>query len=416
METGYLNKYFTGVVIKKLSVVETDSKASHQHEYNAKKPMDELFGIEVSRREYKARFLYLNDLETISAEGKMTWYDARSNHPTRTEWRFYFQTTEVSKRSMAGDSLFICKKTDDTLLVIIARENSTSERQLYWLFGFSGIDTEQKGFVTRFELNLNNEQLEFVAANVLEEIGIVYENESVKKLLEPMLNKFAGKFPSTRDFSDFARETVKDVDPLLNPDDALVKWINREEMLFKVMEEHLIKEQLEKGFFKNEEVDVDSFIRFSLSVQNRRKSRAGLSLENHIEALLQRQGILYTHTPVTENKAKPDFIFPCIEAYRDEQYEENYLTMLGAKSTCKDRWRQVLSEADRISRKHLLTLEPSISTNQTDEMIAKNLQLVVPQPIHETYTEEQRVWLFDVDQFIDEVKEKQRFYIRRQGA
>jgi len=90
--------------------------------------------------------------------------------------------------------------------------------------------------------------------------------------------------------------------------------------------------------------------------------------------------------------------------------------MLGAKSTCKDRWRQVLSEADRISRKHLLTLEPSISTNQTDEMIAKNLQLVVPQPIHETYTEEQRVWLFDVDQFIDEVKEKQRFYIRRQGA
>ena len=161
---------------------------------------------------------------------------------------------------------------------------------------------------------------------------------------------------------------------------------------------------------------MDSFIRFSLSVQTRRKSRAGLSLENHIEALLQRQGILYTHTPVTENKAKPDFIFPCIEAYRDEQYEENYLTMLGAKSTCKDRWRQVLSEADRISRKHLLTLEPSISTNQTDEMIAKNLQLVVPQPIHETYTEEQRVWLFDVDQFIDEVKEKQRFYIRRQGA
>lgn len=136
------------------------------------------------------------------------------------------------------------------------------------------------------------------------------------------------------------------------------------------MEEHLIKERLEQGFFKDGEIDVDSFISFSLSVQNRRKSRAGLSLENHIEALLKSQEILYTHTPVTENKAKPDFIFPCIEAYKDEQYEENYLTMLGAKSTCKDRWRQVLSEAGRISRKHLLTLEPSISTNQTDEMAA----------------------------------------------
>lgn len=416
METGYLNRYFTGVVVKKLSAVETDLKTSHQHEYNAKKPMDELFGTEVSRREYRATFLYLDDIETISAEGKMTWYDARCNHPTRTEWRFYFQTTEVSKRSASGDSLFICKKTDDTLLVIIAKENSTSEGQLYWLFGFNGIDTEQKGFVTRFELNLNNEQLEFVAASVLEQIGIVYENESVKSLLEPMLRKFNGKFPSTRDFSDFARETVKDVDPLHNPDDALVKWINREELLFKMMEEHLIKERLEQGFFKDGEIDVDSFISFSLSVQNRRKSRAGLSLENHIQALLGSQEILYTHTPVTENKAKPDFIFPCIEAYKDEQYEENYLTMLGAKSTCKDRWRQVLSEADRISRKHLLTLEPSISTNQTDEMAAKNLQLVVPQPIHETYTEQQCAWLFNIAQFIDEVKEKQRFYTKKQGG
>jgi hypothetical protein len=30
--------------------------------------------------------------------------------------------------------------------------------------------------------------------------------------------------------------------------------------------------------------------------------------------------------------------------------------MLGSKSTLKDRWRQVLDEADRITHKHLLTL------------------------------------------------------------
>jgi hypothetical protein len=28
--------------------------------------------------------------------------------------------------------------------------------------------------------------------------------------------------------------------------------------------------------------------------------------------------------------------------------------MPGVKSTCKDRWRQVLAEADRIDHKHLL--------------------------------------------------------------
>ncbi|MBQ6968384.1 MAG: hypothetical protein IJP84_10855 [Lachnospiraceae bacterium] len=31
--------------------------------------------------------------------------------------------------------------------------------------------------------------------------------------------------------------------------------------------------------------DSSAFIKFSLSVNNRRKSRAGLSLENHLEAL-----------------------------------------------------------------------------------------------------------------------------------
>ncbi|MFC6252851.1 type II restriction endonuclease [Pseudophaeobacter arcticus] len=52
------------------------------------------------------------------------------------------------------------------------------------------------------------------------------------------------------------------------------------------------------------------------------------------------------------------------------------------KSTCKDRWRQVLAEAEKVSRKHLLTLEPGISEPQTDQMEASSLQLVVPAPVH----------------------------------
>ena len=90
------------------------------------------------------------------------------------------------------------------------------------------------------------------------------------------------------------------------------------------------------------------------------------------------------------------------------------LTMLGAKSTCKDRWRQVLSEAKEIEHKHLLTLESAISENQTNEMINKKLQLVLPLPIHETYTLKQRAWLYSVKMFLEEVKEKQKFYERKQ--
>jgi uncharacterized protein (DUF2267 family) len=67
----------------------------------------------------------------------------------------------------------------------------------------------------------------------------------------------------------------------------------------------------------------------------------------------------------------------------------------------------VLAEASRISNKHLLTLETGITTDQTGEMVANKLQLVVPAPLHDTYTEDQRKWLFKVSDFIEHVKTNQ---------
>lgn len=81
--------------------------------------------------------------------------------------------------------------------------------------------------------------------------------------------------------------------------------------------------------------------------------------------------------------------------------------MLGSKSTLKDRWRQVLAEADRIEQKHLLTLEPAISEPQTSEMRAKNLQLVVPKSLHATFRPAQQGWLMSLDAFIDFVEDRQ---------
>jgi len=81
--------------------------------------------------------------------------------------------------------------------------------------------------------------------------------------------------------------------------------------------------------------------------------------------------------------------------------------MLGVKSTCKDRWRQVLTEANKIQNKHLLTLEAAISENQTSEMQSQNLQLVVPTAIRSTYSENQQRWLMSMDGFVKFVLARQ---------
>ncbi len=119
--------------------------------------------------------------------------------------------------------------------------------------------------------------------------------------------------------------------------------------------------------------------------------------------LFTEKGIRYAWEPKTENNKKPDFLFPAIEDYLDLSFPSNKLTMLGVKTTCKDRWRQVLTEADRITNKHLFTLQPKISKNQTNEMIDSNLQLVIPKIIHATYTAGQQEWLWDLEYFIKRV-------------
>ena len=81
--------------------------------------------------------------------------------------------------------------------------------------------------------------------------------------------------------------------------------------------------------------------------------------------------------------------------------------MLGVKSTSKDRWRQVLDEADRIPDKHLCTLEAGISTKQTEAMRNRHLTLVIPAELHATYTASQLTEIISVERFIEFVRRMQ---------
>jgi len=407
MKRGYLSQYFDGVALKRLSSVEVDMLHSHQHEFNGDEGLRKILGEPDGKLKYDAKFLYLTDSneEPVIEDGFLTWYDARQKARLergvmRWEYRLYFSTNIALQLSSVGDLLLIAKRPDNTLLAIVAEQDTTIAKQLIWLFGFSS--STHPSFSIREDLETEQDRIEFASRFILESIGIVVESTE-ETLLDAMLEKFNGGFPTTKVFSDYARSTLKDANPQDGLDDLLMAWLEREEILFRTLERHLIGDRLTKGF----DGDVESFISFSLSVQNRRKSRVGLALENHLEQLFVGCGLRYSRTAVTENKTKPDFLFPGHAEYHNPDFNPLKLTMLGVKTTCKDRWRQVLAEANRIEHKHLLTFEAAISTNQTDEMHTKNLQLVVPRRLHESYTETQRTWLMDVSSFISLVQERQ---------
>lgn len=183
------------------------------------------------------------------------------------------------------------------------------------------------------------------------------------------------------------------------PDSRLLLRRECETALFYSVERAFVLPKIKPGFSS-----VDSFVDFANSVTNRRKSRAGRSLELHLKGIFQEENLSFSHGDISEGNKRPDFLFPSIEAYRDKSWPENKLRMLAAKTTCKDRWRQILNEASRISPKHLVTLQQGVSENQFREMDEAGVTLVVPQKLHKSFPEPIRPRLQTLEQFILETK------------
>lgn len=130
-------------------------------------------------------------------------------------------------------------------------------------------------------------------------------------------------------------------------------------------------------------------------------------MEHHLSSLFTGNNITFTPQAITEGNKKPDFIFPSIESYHNASFPLEKLASLAAKTTCKDRWRQVLNEADRLrsQNKFLCTLQQGISSAQLEEMKSEKVVLVVPERYIKTYPEKYQQDIWTVKKFIEYVKE-----------
>mgnify|MGYP003591112073 CR=1 FL=1 len=400
---GVLRDYFDGIGYKRLKPVEVDPTSSNEHEFNGISSFKEMFGN--AKQRFQTRMIYLCDMEaeTVEDASELTWYDARENHPKRSEYRLYYTNSLCIDQAEPEDLMVLCVNQNKagsaarTLTVFIAKHGDTIERQLAWLFGIQLDGVTERGEVQHED----DRPVTFYMERILERVGVSLPGCD-ESLLSRILDKFHGRFPPTTSFSAFARDVVPEVNCLDDVDNAVSMWMESEERAFRSLEKHIVKLRIDEGF-----TTVDDFVEFSLSVQNRRKSRAGHALENHLRYLFQTLGIRHSYNQVTENKSRPDFLFPGISEYKNHEFPTQSLSMLGVKTSCKDRWRQVLSEAQRVPEKHLLTLEPGISTAQTDEMRSSHLQLVVPRQIFNSYTPRQEAWLMSIGDFTRHVRSQQ---------
>ena len=281
-------------------------------------------------------------------------------------------------------------------LLIIAQYSET------YYYGFVlQSDQDIDDFFAYFNLSpeMTNQLIDVTQANTPEK----QLETSIQELVTLYMD-----FPETRQMAELARNIYNKAHNITDdkickaPDEQLLKWIDTEYSLFRSFEEKVYAPIYSVPFPNCQEL-----VKFSNIILNRRKSRAGKSLEHHLASIFTTAKLEYMEQAVTEDNKKPDFLFPNEEAYHNLLFPTDKLVFLGAKTTCKDRWRQVLNEADRIETKYLFTLQQGISKNQLREMKHEHLKLVVPAAYRTSFDKEFQPEIETLASFIEMVKLKQ---------
>lgn len=374
-----------GAFCRFLSANDTHATCGHQCGFLlpiASYPI--IFNQEKVKGENKDKTVKIRWQNDIVTDSRMIYYGKAKNELRITRFGNDFPYLDEEH---VGDLLIIAKQTDEDYDGFVL---STED----------DIDT----FMLHFNLAADRPSQIIDVANIAnteeESTGLQQAiNDAIKDLKD---------FPQTSEMGKMAQELFNSLNKIdiakicASPDKILLNWYDTELSMFRALEEKVYNPIYTKPF-----ADCQSLIEFSNKILNRRKSRAGKSLEHHLSAIFTAKELIFEEQAVTENNKKPDFLFPNSICYHNFEFPSDDLTILGAKTTCKDRWRQVINEADRVEEKYLFTLQQGISKNQLKEMADEKVKLVVPQSHVDSYPEEYRESLNTLSGFIEIVKEKQ---------
>ncbi|WP_455623939.1 type II restriction endonuclease [Parabacteroides sp.] len=362
---------------------DTGKNGSHQAGfYIPKCAAALLFDTPGVKGENKDKFVQVKWQNDFTTDSRFIYY----GQGTRNEYRItrFGKGFPFFEEDNVGDLLIIAQQSEDYYHGFVLQ----TDQDIDDFFAFFNLSPE-----------MTNQLIDIAQANTSE--------KQLKTNIQELVSLYTD-FPETIQMAKLARDIynkihkITDAEICKSPDAQLLKWIDTEYALFRGFEEKIYAPVYSVPFANCQEL-----VKFSNIILNRRKSRAGKSLEHHLATIFTAAQLEYEEQAVTEDNKKPDFLFPGGKAYHNLLFPADKLVFLGAKTTCKDRWRQVLNEANRIETKYLFTLQQGISKNQLREMQHEHLKLVVPAPYRNSFDKEFQPEIETLDSFIAKVKAKQ---------
>jgi len=283
---------------------DVGATGSHQSGFHIHKSSWKLFfdkpGIKGSNADCYITIKWQDDFETDS---RFIYYGTGTRNEyrlTRFGKNFPFLTDDN-----VGDLLIICKTESNGYLAFVLQSDDDIEN-FFAALNISSDDTN--GLIPK----------QFQSAESI-----------LMNCFKTYIASLSTEFPITFEISSNARNCfnksfgIKLEIIRQNPDLRLLNWLNSEFQLFKVIENYRYADRIKMPF-----ESVEELIILSNTILNRRKSRAGKSLEHHLAEIFNIFNIKYASQLVTEDYKKPDFIFPNAEAYYNKNFDTNNLLIL----------------------------------------------------------------------------------------
>ena len=322
-----------------------------------------------------------HEIEIVWPDGRrtmsvVTWY----GRGTRSEFRL----TRFGKGFAFRNENLI-----GGILVLVAEEPLRSYRA-YFVIADESIEELQAAL-----------GLELVGSSAFYDSSSPHPPESSDACIARACREVAAGFTSFPTTGEMAQEASRILDicsPQLRRamiDQRLMRCIETEYDLFRRIEENIHSEEIRAGF-----TSLDTFLKTAQTILQRRKARAGKSLEHHVFSVLKEHQLPF-EAQARVNGSSVDFLFPDTAHYEDTSYPRDKVLALAVKTTCKDRWRQVALEASKVGKKFLLTLQRGISEAQVSEILGAGINLIVPHELHADYPKPTRRRLLTVNGFIE---------------
>lgn len=295
---------------KFLSANDTGLTGGHQSGiYVSKLAHEILFETKGNRGENKERLIRIKWQDDFFTDSRFIYY----GKGTRNEYRItrFGRGFPYLTQNNTGDLFILCKFSNED----------------YFAYLLS-TDDEINNFLDAFGMNPTDTD------SIIEKKPYVYESKETREM-DIFIESLEVEFPTTVVMASKAQEIYDKVYNnqnliIKNPDKIIIKWTETEYRLFKHLEYNRYRSIITDGF-----ETVDEFIKKANTILNRRKSRAGKSLEHHLSSIFDYNNLVYTSQGKTEGNKTPDFIFPTIDDYHDIRVPNEKLVFWELKQLVK---------------------------------------------------------------------------------